>query len=405
MARRVLFLTHSCPLPQVSGERIRNFNLMRQLADREWRVSLFALVWGLLPGDQDRRSLAGMCEHLVLAPFTSSGLRRSARTLRAVALREPFNPVYFWDRAAAGRLGALLTNEPFDVLVASHLYMVPYVPAPVRRSMVFDSVNVEARRLEAMAAAGRRRATFARLQLAPVRSLELEVAQSSARVLAVSAEERSYFEHLAPGRVVLVPNGVDTQRLRPRAEPAPLSSELLVMGSLEYSANLDALQYFLREILGYVTHADAQVTVVGSGWPRALVEVARRAPRRVDAVGFVAATRPYVERSRALLVPLRYGGGTRVKILEALAQGLPVVSTSMGCEGLGLEHERDVLIADDPPAFAKCIDRVLEDDELCRRLSANGRETVEKYFDWSRIGATLDAVLAEVVAEAGGGGW
>jgi glycosyltransferase involved in cell wall biosynthesis len=405
MGRRVLFLTHTCPLPQVSGERIRNLNLMRQLADREWRVSLFALAWGLLPGDQDRRSLAGMCEHVVLAPFTSSGLRRSVRILRAVALREPFNRVYFWDRAAADRLAALLANERFDVLVASHLYMVPYVPAPLRGSLVFDSVNVEARRLKAMAGAGRRRATFARLQQAPVRKWEAEVARTSARVLAVSWEERAYFENLARGRTVLVPNGVDTQRLHPRAEPAPPSRELLLMGSLEYSANLDALQYFLREILGRVTHADARVNVVGSGWPRALVRAAGQAPRRVDAAGFVADTRPYVERSRALLVPLRYGGGTRLKILEALAQGLPVVSTSMGCEGLRLEHEHDVLIADDPAAFARCIDRILEDDELCRRLCANGRETVERHFDWSRIGATLDAVLGEVVAEAGGGGW
>lgn len=172
------------------------------------------------------------------------------------------------------------------------------------------------------------------------------------------------------------------------------------MGSLDYSANADALRYLCREILGHVTHPDAKVTVVGSGRSSSLDAVAQRAPRRVEVVGFVESTRPYIDRSRALLVPLRYGGGTRLKILEALACGLPVISTSVGCEGLGLEHEREVLIADDPAGFARCIDRLLDDDELCRRLSANGRETVERHYDWSAIGATLDAALAELVAAA-----
>ena len=118
----------------------------------------------------------------------------------------------------------------------------------------------------------------------------------------------------------------------------------------------------------------------------------------VAVTGYVPTLRPYVEQARVLAVPLRAGGGTRLKILEALAQGLPVVATTIGGEGLGLEHERDALIADDPKAFAACLDRALTDDELCRRLAAAGRATVERRFDSRRIGELLDEALAEAAA-------
>ncbi len=114
--------------------------------------------------------------------------------------------------------------------------------------------------------------------------------------------------------------------------------------------------------------------------------------------GNVLDTTPYWDRARALVVPLRVGGGTRLKILEALARGVPVVTTSLGCEGLGLRSGQDVLVADDAEAFAACVDRLLADDELCRSLAAQGRTVAEARFDWRKIGDAFESSLSSVLS-------
>ncbi|MGH2917870.1 MAG: glycosyltransferase, partial [Solirubrobacteraceae bacterium] len=128
---------------------------------------------------------------------------------------------------------------------------------------------------------------------------------------------------------------------------------------------------------------------------------AAAAPVPVQVAGRVAQIADWWHSSRLLAVPLRIGGGTRLKILEALAYGVPVVTTSLGCEGLDVEHGHDLLVADDPAEFARWVDRLLGDDELASRLSANGRQTVQRRYDWRTIGASLDGALRRL-RDAGG---
>ena len=126
--------------------------------------------------------------------------------------------------------------------------------------------------------------------------------------------------------------------------------------------------------------------------PDWLPKLAGRARQPVEVAGFVPDTAPWFERARALVVPLRIGGGTRLKILESLARGVPVLSTTLGCEGLDLVPGRDLLVEDDPHRFAAALDRLLADDELCRDLARHGRAAAAAY-DWPRIGDTLAELL------------
>lgn len=398
MARRALFLTHTVPLPLVSGERIRNFHFLRAAAGAGWEVSLFSLVHGAPPADEDESALRELTGgRLVLASVDGSRRARYGRAARAIAARRAFHRYFFYTRAAARALESWPVRHAVDVVVAELLYMYPYVPAELRPRTVLDTHNAETRRLEGMAAAlGRTpRGLAARLQIGPVQRYESEALRSTARAVAVSDVDRRALEEIATTPVDVVPNGVDTEAIEPRSA-LPRSPRLLFVGSLDYHANVDAAAYLIDEIVPRLARRDASAAVVGYGAPRSLHKAAQRSGLRVELPGFVDSVAPLFEQCRAFVVPIRFGGGTRLKILEALARGVPVVTTSVGCEGLDLVHEREVLIADDATAFAACVDRLLDDDELATRLSAQGRRTVEERYDWRRLGAEFVSVLDDV---------
>jgi polysaccharide biosynthesis protein PslH len=397
----VLALTHEPPLPAISGTRVRSLNLVRQLAGRGWRVSLFALGFGELPGSTDRAELESLCERVEIADLHRSQAARYARILLDLARGRAFQQSFFYSPGAAAMLGPLLDDGRWDVLLADQLYMYPYVPPGLRERTALDCHNVELRRVETMAAAlwPRPRGVMARLQLGPVARLEREAVRSVARVLAVSESEVRHFERLASGSVSLVPNGVDCERQTFRLA-VPAEPRLLFVGSMGYSANADGASYLVREIVPRIRTRGAQLTFVGGGASRALERQAAASAVPVDIAGTVESTEPYFERSRLVVVPLRFGGGTRLKILEAMARGVPVVSTTIGCEGLEVAHERDLLVADDPDAFAASIDRLLVDDELCASLAHRARALVERRYDWRVIGEALEDALGPIAGDA-----
>jgi polysaccharide biosynthesis protein PslH len=392
-----LFLTHEPPLPMISGTRVRSLNLIRELVRRGWRVSLFSLVPDEGPSASERAELDEICEGVTLEALPSTRARR-LRVGWAIVGARAFHEAYFFSAAVAERLHRLLESAAPDVIVAEQLYMYPYVPESLHGRTMLDCHNVELKRLETMARAlwPRPRAIVARLQRGPVSRLERSAVANVAGVLAVSEPERRYLEPLARGEVTLVPNGVDTERWRPRADLPP-EPRFLFTGSLNYSANLDAARYLIREIVPHVRREDAVVTIVGGNPPRELRREAARSPLRVEFPGVVKSTEPFFARSRFMVVPLRFGAGTPLKVLESLARGVPVLSTSIGCQGFDLARGRDVLIADQPEELAGMIDRLLEDDELCTALSRAGRELAEDRYDWRRVGDSLERSLKTMI--------
>lgn len=402
MAPRVLFLTHEPPLPLVSGARMRSFHLMRELARRGNAVSLFALVPDDAPSPADEAALADLCERVELRPFEPSPLARRARLALDYALGRPFERSYFYDAAAARAAASLIDELRPDAIVVGQLYMEPYLPGDTGAATVLDSHNVESRRVATMVRAGGARAAMARRQLRPVTRHEAAVVARLGRTWAVSDEEREHFDQLAPGRVDLVPNGIDSVGLTMRGV-SPAEPEILFLGRMDYGPNVDGARHLIEDVVPLIGRRDAVVRIVGANPPESLRRLAAEAGLSVDVTGFVASTVPYLDAARLLAVSLRSGGGTRLKILEALARGVPVVTTTLGCEGLGLEHGRDALIADEPADFAGCIDRLLEDDELCRSLARHGRETVEARFDWAAIGDAAQRSLELLLAGADAG--
>jgi len=396
MDRTIRFVTHSPPAPGISGDRIRVFHLMRELKARGWTVRAWSLVGPREP-DGFGEALRAVADEVILVPIEISQRRRLVRLSRDTITRTAFQATWFWSSSAARLAADWLADADGDPIVVEQLYMYPYVPSRMRARIALDTQNLEAARIRAMAHEDGHltRRAAARLQISPVVRFEREVVRSVGSVLAVSEEEAAAFEPMAPGRVRLVRNGVDVDAIVPLSEPTD-GRDLLFMGSLGYGANLDAVRYFSQAISPFLVGSGATLTVVGGGAGSAAHDAARRASIPMSIAGFVPDLSPVFQASRVMVVPLRHGGGTRLKILEALAWGLPVVTTSLGASGLGLLDGQHALIADDPAAFAAAIRRLFEDDRLWASLSTNGRTFVERHFSWRRIGDSMDAAMREL---------
>jgi glycosyltransferase involved in cell wall biosynthesis len=399
MGRSLLFMVHTPPLPAVTGSRIRSLALVRQLVARGWDVSLFSLATGVPAQAADLGELRTLCAEVRIAHHGAPKAVRMARMGADLLRGRAFAHSMFRYPAAVREARAWIAAGKFDVILAVGLYMLPYVPARDRGRMLLDPQNVETERVASMAAAlwPRPRGVVARLQRRPVRHYEERAAAGAGGVLAVSEHDGAWFERCAPGRVSVVANGVDCAAIRPR-DGDGRGGPVLFVGSMDYGPNVDGARVLLEEIAPRLSHPGVRIALVGALPPARLRAAAAAAPVAVKVTGRVAQIEPWFASSRLLAVPLRIGGGTRLKILEAMAHGLPVVTTSIGCAGLDVEHGRDVLIADDPAQFASCVDRLLADDALARDLAQRARQTVERCYDWRSIGAALDRAVSDVLA-------
>jgi glycosyltransferase involved in cell wall biosynthesis len=207
--------------------------------------------------------------------------------------------------------------------------------------------------------------------------------------IAVSKDDAEYLgEEYGIANVLVVPNGVDCAAFAPPEDNVRNPYELLFMGGLHYAPNLDAVNWLAAEIFPEIRKQIPQMTctLVGPGAEKHQERLERAG---LQVLGLVPDVRPYLHRATAMVVPLRAGGGTRVKILEAMAAGLPVISTHLGAEGLGLRHEEHVLYADQPEEFATAAKRLVSDPPLWSRLAENGMRLVQEKYDWSALGLRL----------------
>jgi glycosyltransferase involved in cell wall biosynthesis len=263
--------------------------------------------------------------------------------------------------------------------------------------IIADSHNVEFDVLRRMArAAGSLvRRAYATLQGAATKRAEARCGRRVHSLLATSGRDQALFQRELGLPSVVIPNGIDLSEFE-RVVAAEGPPTILFAGLMSYHPNDDAIRWFLDAILPLVQQSRPDVHMVVAGaapasWLR------RRVCATLSVTGPVDDMRPYLRAATVVVAPIRHGGGTRVKVLEAMATGRPVVSTTIGCEGLGITHEDGVLIADDPRGFAEMVLRVLGDPALAARLSDAGHTHVTQCFDWDAIGIQLRAHVRQEI--------
>lgn len=292
-------------------------------------------------------------------------------------------------------------EHQYDCLIASEIDMIPYAMNVPNVPLVFEEIEVATIREQFVRESNPLRKARHALTWWKLRNYMRDSLPRFAGFTAVSTDELKGVTAVVPnyrGQMVVIPNGVDVMAHQQDFGP-PQPDTLVYAGAMTYKANFDAVAYFLAEIWPLIRAERPQATFYVTGKLDG-VPVEQLPPREgVVLTGYLDDVRPRVAQSWLSVIPLRLGGGTRLKILESLALGTPVVTTSKGMEGLDLQAERDVLVADTPNQFAAAVLQLLRDPHLRTALSQRGQLAVNRY-DWPKIGADLNAFVEAVVGKA-----
>jgi len=394
---RVLFLSRWFPHPPDNGSKIRVFNVLKQLSRRHEVELLTFRDRTDRVGEGDFAVLRGICSHVQALP---SRPFRPARIGALAAFLSP-QPRYLVDtysQEMAAAVAQRFHGKRFDLVVASQLGMVPYTRMPRGMPMLLEELElsifldgfVRCRRPLEKA---RRWLTWSKLAFYLRRRLP-----EFAACTVVSELEKRNVERAVPGykAVRVVPNAVDLDRYRGEFG-APKPGSIIFCGALTFGANFDAVSSFLSVAYPLILRSVPDATLLVSGTTEGVDLAALPSHPGVRYTGYLADVRPAMAQSWVSVVPLRVGGGTRLKILESMALGTPVVSTSKGVEGLEVADGVNVLIADEPEQFAAKVVALVRSAALRERLSAAGRELVESKYDWWRVGGELCDLVDEVV--------
>ena len=386
--------------PIDKGGRIRTYNMLAALK-REHRVTYLSLSDGT-ERDDDVARASVYCDTLVRVPFRAAAkpsIAFWADVARNTASPLPYVIARYRSAEMRARITQLVRDTGADLVVCDFLTPAVNVPDGLGVRTALFQHNVEAMIWERHAELAKNPAARAYMaeQARRMRRFEGQQCRRFDHVVAVSEQDADVMRRrYGVAAVSAVPTGVDTNFFTPRGETRD-GRDVVFVGSMDWMPNDDGAAWFVDAIFPSIRRAvpDATFTIVGRNPTPRVRELADRVPG-LRVTGTVADVRPYLERAAAVVVPLRVGGGTRLKIYEALAMERPVVSTTIGAEGLPVRHGEHILLADDPDRFASEVVALLQNPARGDRLGAAAAAYVRSEFGWDRVAARFAEVCAGV---------
>jgi glycosyltransferase involved in cell wall biosynthesis len=375
---------------------------------RRHELTLVSLIDPSFDLDATSRALREYCPefHLVDDPGGRSGWSRRAMQARSLLSRRSFQRLRFSSVHLQSKLDQVLAGRAFDVVKVDFPYLAHYrvrhsPPGSPPPAVVVDTHDISYDLLRQVARSrvslGRR--VYAALNWRKLAREERACYRSADGVLVCSAADGArVLADVPAARVAVIPNAADVEFFKPRATDPPADGRtVLFFGLLSTFPNIDGVQFLMREVWPRIAAArpDARCKVVGAQPPPWL---SKMAGPRVEVPGLVADLRPHLASSAVVVVPLRLGSGTRLKIVEAMAMAKPVVSTRLGAEGIEAVPGRDIEIADDPETFASAVVTLLDRPELAAERGRSGRELALARYSWSRAARDLEALFDELTA-------
>jgi glycosyltransferase involved in cell wall biosynthesis len=433
---KILFLTQIIPFPPDAGPKVKTWHVLRHLADRGYDITLVSFV-----REEEEKFVENMravCSDLYTVPIQRSRLADIFYWLRSLISQRPFLIERDDISAMRSLVQKLLENESFDVIHADQLTMAQFVTTENSTSdntayietidgsmewkklgdlnvqtatpkRIFDAHNATwtvMRRMKEMAHfflnpfLTRETKLLKLYEGMIVHTFDHTLAVSNVDYAALEEAEANYRRIIGsddhyPTRIHIIPIAVDASGYQ-RATPYTSCTNILAIGSLHYPPNADGIIWFVREVFPQIRKQipAAKLIVIGKSPPSKLVSLADSMSEAISVAGYVPDLQPYLDSSQVMVVPVRAGGGMRVRILEGLAWGIPMVTTSIGLEGIDAVPGQDILVANDKYGFAEAVSSLLKSESLRNQISENGLKVVHERYDWQIVMRELDNVYA-----------
>jgi sugar transferase (PEP-CTERM/EpsH1 system associated) len=400
---KILWVKAGGLVPPDMGGKIRSYNILRQLA-KHHEVTFFSFY--AAHENDVHAELSHIFQRVILIPLDLPSAK-SAKELLDYAVRlfshEPYNLTKYCRPQVRKRLRTLLQEETYDVILCDFLVPAGVIPWDWPCPKVLFAHNVEAviwrRHYEVTRNPVWKALSW--LEWKRMAAAERRYLQKADHVLAVSENDQEAFaSFLDPQKLTVTQTGVDTEFFQPSGEQE-MPNSLVFTGSMDWLPNEDAMFYFANEIFPLIRRRvpDATLCIVGRNPSNRLQDLATRVPN-IQITGWVDDVRPYLSQRAVCIVPLRIGGGTRLKIFEAMSMGKAVVSTSIGAEGLPVKNVKHLLLADDPANFAESTLRLLGNASQRVHIGHAARHLVEENYSWVTVSKGFAEILENVVKRA-----
>ena len=404
----ILFLTQIIPYPPDSGPKVKTWHVLRYLLGRGDRVTLVSFVRP--EEEQHISSLRAQGLEVIAVPMQRSRIKDIGYLASSLITGESF--LIARDNLTEFRrvVQEQVEQNKIDVIHADQLTMAQFATVhqggnqPAR---IFDAHNAVWTIVERMA---ENLPWFfrplARIETSRVLDFETKTVSEFEHTLAVSEIDRSALlsalgsngeKAIVESKITVIPIAVDTQQLQP-LQRQENSKRIVTLGTLHYPPNADGIRWFMNEVFPIVLAEEpgAHLTIIGKNPPADFLEQAGKDAQHLRVTGYVEALDPYLAEAAIMVVPVRAGGGMRVRILEAFARGIPVVTTTVGLEGIDARDGQEVIVRDDPLSFARAVVDLLRQPERQAQLAGAGRRLAVDRYDWQAALKTLDGVYDQI---------
>lgn len=403
----ILWISHFVPYPPKGGCFQRNYNLIKEVS-RDNDLYLIALrhkdksTHPESETSKARSELEKLCKEVIIIDISSfSGLNIYINALKSLFNVNPLTVDLFKNKKVGDIIENLVGDTKFDVVHYDTISLCEYIKHSGNIPKILNHHGVESFMIRRRAGneGNYLKKLYLLMEYYKLLKYEKNNCDKFFMNVTVSEDDKTMLQKISPGSSIeVIENGVDVDYFKIEKKKTS-TNRLIFAGRMDQYSNVDAVMEFCRNIWPHVTekYPEMRFSIIGNNPPQKLLDIARN-DERLEVLGYVDDVRPHFAEATISICPIRDGGGTRLKILDAMAMGMPIISTTIGCEGIDVVPGKDLLIADTPQEFLRGIDTLLHDEALRAEMGKHARTTIMNKYSWKIIGDKLNGYYRDAAS-------